>query len=256
MPNWSENTLILKGTAKEIKDFDNRFKSKHTGYNGGFTTVLAVDSFIKNLDENVIDYRVTPIDNNSRFEINYITKIIEEEKYSFYNFKQITKDNYLNGWYQWNVDNLGTKWDVNEVYPSGLDLVDEAIEEGESDLEIEFVYSFLTAWNPPLPIIETMSSMYPNIEFELLFDIEGENYAARYRYLNGSITSEDTSDEDNYKEFMQNYFDYEYYTCSKCSSLLDEYDLYDTHDSDEAICPECGSKDIYDLNKSQLLKTS
>jgi hypothetical protein len=68
-----------------------------------------------------------------------------------------------NNWYDWNVRNWGTKWDVGvgdkEEYPET-----ELMEEDETSLS----YRFNTAWSPPLPAIEKLSAQYPDVSLVYL----------------------------------------------------------------------------------------
>jgi hypothetical protein len=70
-------------------------------------------------------------------------------------------------WYDWNVRNWGTKWDVavhqDEEYPET---------ELTSESETSLGYRFNTAWSPPIEAIVALSKQYPNLEFTLSFEEE------------------------------------------------------------------------------------
>jgi hypothetical protein len=70
-------------------------------------------------------------------------------------------------WYDWNVRNWGTKWDVavhqDEEYPET---------ELTSESETSLGYRFNTAWSPPTEAIVALSKQYPNLEFTLSFEEE------------------------------------------------------------------------------------
>jgi len=72
-----------------------------------------------------------------------------------------------NNWYDWNVRNWGTKWDVairhGEEYPDT-----ELVEEDETSL----AYRFNTAWSPPTEAITKLSQMYPDLDIELSYEEE------------------------------------------------------------------------------------
>ena len=63
--------------------------------------------------------------------------------------------------YDWQVANWGTKWNAYDFTESGPTR-----------------FSFLTAWSPPLPVIETLSDLFPEldvtIEFQDEFDYESQ----------------------------------------------------------------------------------
>ena len=70
-------------------------------------------------------------------------------------------------WYDWNVRNWGTKWDVcvneDDKYPET-----ELTDEGENFIS----YRFNTAWSPPTEAIVKLSEQYPNLVFTLSFEEE------------------------------------------------------------------------------------
>ena len=62
-------------------------------------------------------------------------------------------------WYDWNVKNWDTKWDAADVAVNRLD-------------NTQVVYSFSTAWSPPVAVITKLAQLYPN--FEISFGFEEE----------------------------------------------------------------------------------
>jgi hypothetical protein len=66
-------------------------------------------------------------------------------------------EEYLVGgkWYDWNVANWGTKWNACEP------ITDNLISNG-------YLW-FLTAWSPPIPVVEALVKMYPNLTIEWYF---------------------------------------------------------------------------------------
>ncbi|NDA95661.1 MAG: hypothetical protein EBY03_05945 [Actinobacteria bacterium] len=80
-----------------------------------------------------------------------------------------------NCWYDWNVRNWGTKWDVavhdNDKYPDT-----ELHEESTTVLG----YKFNTAWSPPIEAITKLSEQYPSLEMNLIAT-EEESYENKCR---------------------------------------------------------------------------
>jgi hypothetical protein len=70
-------------------------------------------------------------------------------------------------WYDWNVRNWGTKWDV-AVSPDDKYPETELTDEGEAFLG----YRFNTAWSPPVEAIVKLSEQYPDLVFTLSFEEE------------------------------------------------------------------------------------
>ena len=63
-------------------------------------------------------------------------------------------------WYNWSLDNWGTKWDACEPY----------IDESEPQL---FIVTFDSAWAPPTEWLRNIMDDYPNLEFKLEYDEPG-----------------------------------------------------------------------------------
>lgn len=73
-------------------------------------------------------------------------------------------------WYDWSVDNWGTKWDVTETYED----------------ENGFI-CFDTAWSTPAYLILFLSNKYTDLSFEVLYaDEDLGNNCGRYIFKNGN----------------------------------------------------------------------
>lgn len=71
------------------------------------------------------------------------------------------KDGFNSGGYEWCIENWGTKWGIVKA---------ELIDESENRL----IYAFATAWSAPLPVIQKMGEMFPDLIFKLKY-YEGSN---------------------------------------------------------------------------------
>ena len=78
--------------------------------------------------------------------------------------KRLRKQHGHDNWYDWCVENWGTKWNS---YDS------EFIDEDEDRLE----YSFNTAWAPPEPIIHKLRELYPDVGITAFYDEPGMEFA-------------------------------------------------------------------------------
>lgn len=78
-------------------------------------------------------------------------------------------------WYEWSINNWGTKWNAYECSAGEL-----ALDHAE--------LSFWTAWSPPHPVIQRLSEQYPDIciAHEWADEEFGMN-CGRRQYLNGDI---------------------------------------------------------------------
>ena len=252
MPNWCSNTIVLKGKAKDLKRFDDQFKAPVEKYYGGAASIDSKDDMI--LSElgkgwkGWIEYRIREkVNSNGKgFELNYISGIDNKAGYSFSNFVHMTKDDFLNGWYDWSVKNWGTKWDCcsEDVSVTGLEEAEEAIEQNMPDKELYLTYYFDTAWSPCCPVVAEMARQYPGLEIQHYYVEEGCLIAGVDEYKDGEIVSSKEADPDNFREFIENFQDTEFYKCENCGkNYMYEWELEGAGEE----CPECGSKEIVEM---------
>ena len=76
-----------------------------------------------------------------------------------------------NHWYDWNITNWGTKWEV-AVPDTNNWRSTEIVEMGKVKEDDNVIYRFDTAWSPPSPAIQELSSQYPTLTFDLEFEEE------------------------------------------------------------------------------------
>lgn len=169
MPNWAENRLIIKGSTLKLTELLLKYTSTH--------------------DENelCIDFNLiapTPIEltNNS-------SPVSSEELAKTFKEKYGAED-----WYHWNCDNWGTKWNARAI----------SLKDNGNSLEFEFD----TAWSPPIPIIQKLSKLFPDLKLTLTYAESGMGFAGREVYEKGHRTlqkyTEDPKDK-LFKDFGINY---------------------------------------------------
>ena len=71
-------------------------------------------------------------------------------------------------WYGWNNRNWGTKWNANVESAFCLSSVD--------GFPMEYEYEMCTAWAFPVPVMDKMVEMYPNIDFTIVGEEESNSY--------------------------------------------------------------------------------
>ena len=76
-------------------------------------------------------------------------------------------------WYEWSLDNWGTKWDLSEVWIHNHTR--------------SVVYGFNTALAPPIKGILAISRQYPKLRFALKYWECGMGYQGRMEMQNGEI---------------------------------------------------------------------
>ena len=85
------------------------------------------------------------------------------------------------GWYDWRVENWGTKWDVAEVeITQPLTIHDD--EGGDpASMNASFSFNCWTAWGPPIPVWDKLHSMGISVDA----DYQDEGGLFEGEYLNG-----------------------------------------------------------------------
>jgi hypothetical protein len=110
------------------------------------------------------------------------------------------KDN--EGWYDWRVNNWGTKWDITDVY----------FENQAEEDSIEF--SFCTAWAPPTEAFHTWAELDGRVQFNLEYWEPGVGFVGTAIY-DGDCYTEDyvdcNQDEVEYKRIASEVWGYEEY---------------------------------------------
>jgi hypothetical protein len=163
MPNWCYNSLTIEGSEELIADvkriLNRPFKQTHDSWNASSGKMELSDTIYSN-----------PVFAFHNI-YNHIQDGVSDEEYlKQSDFAKSTAEVLSfsgNNWYDWNVRNWGTKWDVavrdNEEYPE-TELTDES--------ETLLIYRFNTAWSPPTEAITKLSLQYPDLDFELSFEEE------------------------------------------------------------------------------------
>lgn len=165
MPNWTFNSLSVSGKKEILADFVSK------------TLVPCNMSSEEQYDEsdrftfNILHPTPKPLEG----DVSPLRKLEGEtdEEYK----KRMNKNKRLYGaedWYRWRIDNWGTKWDASSTYVQQLD-------------DTNFNVQFNTAWSPPIDWFEKVIPMYPQLEFDLIFDEESLDFCGRMSGINGEI---------------------------------------------------------------------
>lgn len=212
MPNWVFNGLTIEGNPEQVK-------ALMTQMNKPFI------------------YSITPVGDLSYDvkQTKYVNPVFAF--HNIYNYRDhgVTDEQYhsqpprstdfseamkfeTNDWYNFNVREWGTKWDVavseDDKHP------DTYMEEAENGENYVVYYNFNTAWSRPLPALQKLSAQYPNLLMTLSYE-EETGWGGEMEFLRGEIISE--SEYDN--------------KCREC----DETDcLIYNDDKGVEVCMKCG----------------
>ena len=91
--------------------------------------------------------------------------------------------NHPDFWYNWNVENWGTKWGAGEVWNDRIS--DDSKVEGHTS------YNFDTAWSPAEPIAAALAEKFPTLSITHRYCEGGIGFAGQVIYLNGEESLRD-----------------------------------------------------------------
>lgn len=201
MPNWVENRLSYNGNETEIKEMLEKIRydnatigiidfnkiipmPKSLDIECGSRTdkgIEMVKNYLENLPaelkgkEGTYEEVLEDLHNHSAY-------ISDDEEKKIWDIGVTAVDNLYKynapTWYEWCNDNWNTKWNACGY--------DENTDYSDSD----FIW-FQTAWSAPVPVIQKLSEMYPNIELTLEFADEdlGQN-CGEMKFKDGDIFEE------------------------------------------------------------------
>ena len=99
-------------------------------------------------------------------------------------------------WYNWCVDNWGTKWGAySQPKNEEIEILEpdtnsvKFMKESSSPLRI-IRYPFQTAWSPLDPVVEKLSEMYPEVMIKYAYLDEGDQFAGYDYYKGGEKIAE------------------------------------------------------------------
>ena len=99
---------------------------------------------------------------SARGEVGELPVMVINEESPFMNGLRFKSTNVQDDrWYNWRVQNWGTKWDCY------------TLEMDDTDLPHGFEVTFETAWSPPEEICSAIREQYPNVSISWFYDEPG-----------------------------------------------------------------------------------
>jgi hypothetical protein len=151
MPNWCFNTLKVRGKKHAVDNF--KIAAKDDTINPA--TDLSLAKLYPEPDYKKVKVKAT--------------------------FPGITKRKYARKgeeWWDWRVQHWGTKWEIEasigqeKEYKNGSKLL---------------IYSFDSAWSPPIEWLNKISADYPELKFELYYEEEGVGFKGKTTAIGGRV---------------------------------------------------------------------
>jgi hypothetical protein len=161
MPNWVHNNLTVSGDKEELA----KLKAQVGAQIAVPTKEYVFDAgkkIVRDAEGNII-YKDT-------------TRVEENPVFAFWNITQPSADQFENyrseGWYNWNLINWGTKWDV----AGSVEVHDES--------DDYWRITFETAWSNPEQALTELSRQYPTLTIYNEWQ-EEQGFGAHEGYLAG-----------------------------------------------------------------------
>jgi len=213
MPNWVYNGLTVEGKPESVKkmmeQLNTPFVRVHDNWN------VATQQF----EKQQVTYP------NPVFAFWNIIKPTDMEAYDgpqpkHENIEEAMKFK-SDHWYDWNVRNWGTKWDVAvSSLETNPDTYMEETVNGENHV---VYYNFETAWSRPMGALTKLSEQYPDLLFTLSYE-EETGWGGELELLRGKVISESMYDN----------------MCRNCDFKYADTDIVVCDDCGDYPCPECG----------------
>lgn len=152
MPNWVTNIITLNGEKEEVKKIKDLLRITYEDWDGKRVTGISFDKLIPMPEE---------------LNISKPAQTEEEKKRAVENmYKYGARD-----WYDWRVQNWGTKWDAAYSHIKGN------------------LMWFDTAWSTPVEFVETLSKRFPKVEIILEYaDEDIGNNLGKFSFVDGKAT--------------------------------------------------------------------
>lgn len=186
MPNWTENSLLIKkkdwAKFKEVA-WDDEADELTFRKLLPHPLEVRIDEYYNNIFTNFRDEK------DGDKEIKFGKKWFLDRDGETAILRKVIRELGLNteGWYLWNCNHWGTKWDACESCVDNIDEIDDL------DDEDDLVVLFNTAWSAPEPWYQELSKIIP---FETECTEEGGFFHFMgYSDGKGNFTIDDDTEE-------------------------------------------------------------
>lgn len=164
MPNYCNNELLIQGNKEQINLLKNQ--------------LVTLDD---RGDEQITFEKIFPTP-QALLNVTCPPRAEGDETEADFELRNKTnKELYgATDWYNWRVQNWGTKWDsCNDTY----------IRYGDYNNELEI--QFQTAWSPPIGVLQKMGELYPELEITCYYMEEGMGFCGMFFTHDGMSSDEE-----------------------------------------------------------------
>jgi hypothetical protein len=142
MPNWVYNNMTVTGGKSDLEAFAKKASEQRP--EGASPSVLSFFNFVRPADDDLANYHET-------------------------------------GWYEWNIEHWGTKWDACDAVVSDV--------EKQADGIYSLDYGFNTAWADPREALEAIVSQHPELSFYIK-SVEEQGWGVEYSGIDGDLVTD------------------------------------------------------------------
>ena len=168
MPNWVSNSLIIQGSADTIKAIKEQLARPILDKSKDYQTGEVKETVITP----VMSFRNIIFVPDDKIDLYHETNGSKKDEATGEMIR--TGDTEWN-WYNFNTREWGTKWDIhNGVY----------LAEDKPD---SLIYSFDTAWSPPVEAMLRLTEQYPEAKITLEYE-EEQGWGGSILFTNGGHT--------------------------------------------------------------------
>lgn len=174
MPNWTTNHLTIEGRPADLRALLEAIRSQDELFD--FDRITPMPALLRHTGSGARHFEGTRhdtwyVENPDAEEEDRIERPFTDDE------KAVLRDIGHSGWYSWRCANWGTKW-----APSNVNIDDAAIEQGR------LIIDFMTAWNPPGPILEKLFDLFPALAFRCEWRNEDDRDRAPYPHCVAKAT--------------------------------------------------------------------
>jgi hypothetical protein len=211
MPNWVYNGLTVEGNPDSVKKMMEQLNQPFTMIHD--TWDVSTNTFMKK----------NTLYPNPVFAFWNIVKPTDLEAYGKQPavYTKTTLDFEGDDWYNWNVRNWGTKWDV--AISSTETYFNTTVEDTANGDNHVVHYNFETAWSRPMGALTKLSEQYPDLLFTLSYQ-EETGWGGECEILRGIVISDMEYDNQ----------------CNNCDGTYTDAEIVDCEECGDFPCPHCG----------------
>jgi hypothetical protein len=161
MPNWCNNEVNISGETEEVQRFKEFVRDKDLdriaddGNPFSFNSILPMPKELKGTRSPATIVTQEEYDSWVDDTNLGVGKPITQEMSDRFN-----KEYGYANWYDWQIENWGTKWDASEA----------VLDEWDED---SLFYTFDTAWSPPEGIYNELTKLFPNLSISWFYREDG-----------------------------------------------------------------------------------